>query len=219
LALLGEMDDFLTNLFLGTMLPHDPKIKAYIYVLVSKLNTSYFERKLPTFKEVEFIYEVLNSIEYTDSLCFVFMFILKNKFNITEYNLLAILKERMEANDFLDKYLVVNQYSTTKPLDYLDDYFTNYLNLEYLHLKGLYDSFNQFNNIQIVLSAANDFVFFERHMNLATRLNEIFNIDSNAKIMLYGTANSGKTTLAKLFTSDNIIFDIDETIEINVRLT
>jgi polynucleotide 5'-kinase involved in rRNA processing len=61
------------------------------------------------------------------------------------------------------------------------------------------------------------FIKFDRHEILKEQLREIFAINENERVTLYGPTSSGKTTFAKLFTKDLIVFDIDETMEINVN--
>jgi hypothetical protein len=223
LGVLGELQGFVADLFVGKLQAKDNRLKDFLYVLITKLNANYISR-LKGFKELEYINEKLSSVDYSDTdnlmLCLILMFVLKYKFNITEYRLLQNLQMGggKLIDSFLSKYLVVNQYSTTKPLEYIDDFFTNYLKLGFKDLKSLYDDFFIVDTISTQTSKLSDFIYFDRHITLTGKLNEIFNIDANAKIMLSGTANSGKTTQAKLFTTNSIIFDIDETIEINVSV-
>ncbi len=63
----------------------------------------------------------------------------------------------------------------------------------------------------------NNFISFERHEKLSEKISEIFKIQSNAKLMIYGPNHSGKTSYVRKFTIDELLIDVDETIEVNVK--
>jgi len=63
-----------------------------------------------------------------------------------------------------------------------------------------------------------DFISFDRHFILSKKIYEIFKIDENSKIMIYGPNNSGKTTFIKKFTNKELLIDVDESLEVNVRI-
>jgi predicted GTPase len=120
------------------------------------------------------------------------------------------------VNLFFEKYLMVNQYSTPKPLDYIDSFYDRYLKLKFNDIRVLCDSLTAKEGNEKAESLKKNFIFFDRHLSLAAKIEEALTIDSNAKVLLYGQPNSGKTTLARLFTNDEIIFEVDETVEVNV---
>ncbi len=61
------------------------------------------------------------------------------------------------------------------------------------------------------------FIDFQRHKALSLKINEIFKIDESTKIMIYGPNNCGKTTFIRKFTKDELLFDVDESLEVNVK--
>ena len=61
-----------------------------------------------------------------------------------------------------------------------------------------------------------NFIDFPRHENLSKKIFEIFKIEKNTKIMLYGPNNSGKTSFIRKFSKNELLIDVDETIEVNV---
>lgn len=62
----------------------------------------------------------------------------------------------------------------------------------------------------------NSFIHFHRHINLTEKISEIFKIDENSKIMIYGPSSSGKTTFIRNFTKNELLIDVDESLEVNV---
>jgi hypothetical protein len=211
-----DFTQFITDVFSNALQVEDPNIKPLLYILITKLRRDY----LKDIDQVTFIKSILSDFQiypnnYNISIIMLLLLILKAKFKLIEYKELVMILNITSTDKLYQEFLEI--YKNEKSLDYyLSSTIFNTLIPEETLLSKLRISLlshaSEYDHHIDYLS----FINFDRHDVLKEQLKEIFSINSNQMITLYGPGNSGKTTFAKLFTKDVIVFEIDETMEINV---
>ena len=218
--MVGALRDFIIKFFANTYPNEDNNLKLFLYFIINKFNPDLL-KEVPSFNEKVFLQDRLSEFNINSTLIdlnklYLILLIQRIKLRITDYETIQKLYNLELSDEYHEKF--IECLSRDFSLEYVFN--TNIFkyivgdNFSILSQikKGLVDFSHNIKN-EIV---SDTFKYFSRHEVLHQQLFEIFSINSNAKIMLYGPSNSGKTTFSKLFTQDVIIFDIDETIEMNV---
>lgn len=146
----------------------------------------------------------------------------------TLYKAIILLSLNLNSDNFkIDVVSIINNYNSNelKKSFYLQAIFEESIIKDFSTLIKNSSIFKKYQNISESLNdtqvehenhSKSRLIEFSRHKVLSNKIQEVFKIENNPKVTIFGPISCGKTAFIKKFTQNELLIDVDETIEVNV---